>query len=215
MKFFLDTAHIAEIREALTLGILDGVTTNPSLVAKTNKPYRTLIEEICELCPGPISAEVVSNDFDGMLSEARAWSKMASNIVVKIPLTHDGLRVVNLCAKEKIPTNVTLCFNAIQALAAAKAGATYISPFIGRLDDIGQTGMDSIAHIKKIYDNYNFKTQILVASIRSPEHLHKSALLGAHVATIPMKTFQQILSHPLTDIGLARFTEDAKKIPQQ
>lgn len=213
MKFFLDTADKAEVKEASDLGLLDGVTTNPSLVAKTGKPYAALVKELCELCSGPISAEVLSDDYDGMLKEARSWHQLASNIVVKIPLTAEGLKVVNVCTQEGIETNVTLCFSALQGLAAAKVGATYISPFVGRLDDIGHVGMDLIKDIKTIYDHYNYPTQILVASIRSPQHIHQAALYGAHVATIPMKVYQQILSHPLTSQGLEKFMEDSKKIP--
>jgi len=213
MKFFLDTAHIAEIREAKELGLLDGVTTNPSLVAKTGKPYASLVEEICQICPGPVSAEVLATDFDGMLKEAREWFKLAEQVVVKIPMTADGLKVVKICSEEGIKTNVTLCFSVLQALAAAKVGATYISPFVGRLDDLGYVGMDLIQEIKTVYDNYNFSTQILVASIRSLQHIQQSALYGAHVATIPMKVYEQMLHHSLTVKGLAKFVEDAKKIP--
>lgn len=213
MKFFIDTADIDEIRSAAALGILDGVTTNPSLVAKTGKDYATVIGEIGEICKGPISAEVLALDYEGMMKEAREWAGLAPNIVVKIPLTEEGIRAVVTCTEEGIKTNVTLCFSASQALLAAKAGATYISPFVGRLDDISIEGMELIAQIRQIYDNYDFATEILVASIRSPMHLLESAKLGADVSTIPFKVFSQLVKHPLTDIGLAKFVEDSKKIP--
>lgn len=214
MKFFIDTADIEEIKQAAALGILDGVTTNPSLVAKTGRDYKSVIEEICEICSGPISAEVLALDYDGMMKEAREWAGLASNIVVKIPLTEQGLRAVVTCTNEGIKTNVTLCFSATQALLAAKAGATYISPFVGRLDDIAHEGMDLIREIKDIYNNYGLTTEILVASIRSPMHLLESARIGADVSTIPLKVFNQLIKHPLTDIGLAQFVEDSKKIPK-
>lgn len=214
MKFFIDTADINEIKEAAAFGILDGVTTNPSLVAKTGRDYKSVIKEIAEICDGPISAEVLSTDYEGMMQEAREWVKVADNIVVKIPLTEDGIKAVTTCSKEGIKTNVTLCFSSNQALLAAKAGATYISPFVGRLDDIGHEGMEAIREIRQIYDNYDFGTEILVASIRTPIHLRDSALAGADVSTIPLKVFKQLIKHPLTDIGLAQFIEDSKKIPQ-
>lgn len=214
MKFFIDTADINEIREAASYGILDGVTTNPSLVAKTGKDYKSLVAEICEICPGPISAEVLSIDYDGMMKEAREWAKIADNIVVKIPLIEAGIKAVKTCSNEGINTNVTLCFSSNQALLAAKAGATYISPFVGRLDDIGHEGMECINEIRQIYDNYGFDTEILVASIRSPIHLRDAALAGADVSTIPLSVFKQLIKHPLTDIGLAKFIEDSKKIPK-
>ena len=213
MKFFIDTADIDEIKKAADFGILDGVTTNPSLVAKTGKTYSKVIEEICEICPGPVSAEVIATDFDGMMKEAREWAKVAQNVVVKIPLIKDGIRAVVACTQENIKTNVTLCFSPSQALLVAKAGGTYVSPFVGRLDDISQNGMDGIKEIKTIYDNYGYKTEILVASIRHPIHLLEAAKIGADVATIPLKVFEQLLKHPLTDIGLAKFLEDAKNIP--
>lgn len=214
MKFFIDTADIDEIKSAAELGILDGVTTNPSLVAKTGRDYKSVIKDIIEICKGPVSAEVLSIDYDGMMKEAREWAQVAPNVVVKIPLTADGIKAVVTCSAEGIKTNVTLCFSASQALLAAKAGATYISPFVGRLDDISREGMDLIKEIKEIYANYNFATEILVASVRSPMHLLDSALIGADVATIPLKVFNQLVKHPLTDIGLQQFIEDTKKIPQ-
>lgn len=214
MKFFLDTAQLEEIKEAAAYGMLDGVTTNPSLVAKVGLPYQQLVRQICEVCKGPISAEVLGTTYDEMLSEARQWAELSSQVVVKIPLTSEGLKVVSTCTSEGIRTNVTLCFSAVQALMAAKAGATYISPFVGRLDDCGHNGMDLISEIKQIYDAYKLKTEVLVASIRSPLHLKEAAMIGADVATIPFKVLNQIVKHPLTDKGLATFLEDAKSIPQ-
>lgn len=214
MKFFIDSAELSDIKKARDLGILDGVTTNPTLVAKTGKSYESVIKEICEICKGPVSAEVLSQDYEGMLSEARQWAKFSENIVVKIPLTEAGIQTTAACSKDGIKTNVTLCFQPLQALLAAKAGATYISPFVGRLDDIGQNGMDCIKQIKEIYQHYHLKTQILVASIRSTMHLQQAALLGADVATIPYKVLGTALKHPLTDLGLDTFNSDAVKIPR-
>ena len=213
MKFFLDTADINEIINAYSLGLVCGVTTNPSLVAKTGKPYKALIQEICTICKDPISAEVNEGPYELMLKEAMSWAELSTNIVIKVPLTLDGLKLVKKCSENQIATNVTLCFNPLQALLAAKAGATYISPFVGRLDDIGQNGMQCIAEIKTIFSHYNFKTQILVASIRSTEHLRKAALIGADIATIPLTVLKKSLLHPLTDAGLKKFNSDAKKIP--
>lgn len=214
MKFFIDTADSREVREAAAMGFLDGVTTNPSLVAKTGKSYRQVIAEICELCSGPISAEVLAIDYEGIMREARDWAKIAPNIVVKIPLIPEGLKAVKTCSAEGIATNVTLCFSPLQALLTAKAGATFVSPFVGRLDDIGHEGMECIREIKKIYDNYHFKTEILVASVRSPTHLRDAAFAGADIATIPFSVLKQLIKHPLTDSGLQKFLADAKEIPQ-
>ncbi|MCX7632640.1 MAG: fructose-6-phosphate aldolase [Turneriella sp.] len=211
MEFFIDTADIAEIRAAQELGILDGVTTNPSLVAKTGKPFKTVIKEICEIVPGPVSAEVVATDKEGILKEGRELAALAKNVVIKVPLIPEGLKAVKIFSAEGIRTNVTLCFSATQALLAAKAGATYISPFIGRLDDISSEGMDVIEEIRRIYDNYGYKTKILAASIRHPIHLKQAALVGADVATIPFSVFNQLVRHPLTDKGLEIFLNDAKK----
>jgi len=213
VKFFIDTAHIEEIKEAAQLGILDGVTTNPSLVAKTGKPYRPVVEEICEVCKGPVSAEVIATDYDGIMKEAREWAKVAGNIVVKIPLIEEGIKAVVTCKEEGIKTNVTLCFSSAQALLVAKAGGTIVSPFVGRLDDIGHEGMDGIREIRQIYDNYQYGTEILVASIRHPLHIRDAALIGADIVTISLKLFKQLVKHPLTDKGLAAFLEDAEKIP--
>lgn len=214
MNFFIDTADVKEIREAHSLGILDGVTTNPSLVAKTGRPFRETIEEICSVVKGPVSAEVVSLDTEGMLKEARELAKIADNIVVKIPLIKNGLKAVKRLAEEGINTNVTLCFSSNQALLAAKAGGTYVSPFVGRLDDRGQAGMDIIQEIRTIYDNYGFQTEIIVASIRNPVHVRDAALMGADVATIPFNVFDLLVQHPLTDDGVKRFLADWEKVPK-
>lgn len=214
MKFFIDTADVSEIKEAAALGVLDGVTTNPSLVAKTGRPFREVLDEILEVVDGPVSAEVTATDVDGMKREAQELSAIHENIVVKIPIIQDGLKVVKWCAHEGIHTNVTLCFNPLQALMAAKAGASYISPFVGRLDDISHDGMELIEQIRRIYDNYGFDTEILVASVRNPMHVVQAALMGADVATIPFKVISQLIRHPLTDIGLERFLTDWKKVPK-
>jgi transaldolase len=211
MEFFIDTADVNEIKTAYELGILDGVTTNPSLVAKTGKPFKAVIKEICSIVDGPVSAEVVAIEKDAILKEGRELAKLAKNVVVKVPLIPEGLKAVKVFSAEGIKTNVTLCFTANQALLAAKVGATYISPFIGRLDDISQEGIELIEEIKTIYENYEFSTKILVASIRHPIHLKQAALIGADVATIPFSVFGQLVKHPLTDSGLEKFLADAKK----
>lgn len=211
MKFFIDSANIQEIKEAAELGVLDGVTTNPSLVAKEGKDFRTLLNEICAIVDGPISAEVIATDFDGIMKEGRGLANIHKNIVVKVPLIREGLRAVKALKAEGIRTNVTLCFSPNQALLAAKAGATFISPFIGRLDDISENGMDLIRQIVTIYRNYNYPTEVLVASIRHPMHVVEAAMIGAHVCTIPFKVIDQLIKHPLTDIGLERFLADWKK----
>ena len=211
MKFFIDTANIAEIREAAALGILDGVTTNPSLVSKEGKDFRALLDEICAIVDGPISAEVVSTDLQGMLKEGRELAKIHKNIVVKVPLIKEGLKATKVFQQEGIKTNVTLCFSATQALLAAKAGATYISPFIGRLDDISQSGMDLIQQIVTIYHNYGYGTQVLVASVRHPMHVVEAAMIGADVCTMPFKVIGQLVQHPLTTIGLEKFLADWNK----
>jgi transaldolase len=215
VKIFIDTANIREIREAVSLGIIDGVTTNPTLVSKENRQYADLLKEICCLLPGPVSAEVISMDAEGMVGEARQFAKIAKNIVIKIPLIKEGLKAVKILSSEGVKTNVTLCFSATQALLCAKTGADYVSPFIGRLDDISQEGMGLIKDIKQIYSNYGFKTQIIVASIRNPLHVLEAAKLGADVATVPFAVIEQLIKHPLTDIGIQRFLEDYKKIPQK
>ena len=214
MEFFIDTADVDEIREAASYGLLDGVTTNPSLVAKTGRPFDTVIKEICELVDGPISAEVIATDAETMKREARDLASIHPNIVVKIPLILDGLKVVRWCAQNDIATNVTLCFSPAQALLAAKAGATYISPFVGRLDDIGQDGMSLIADIINMYETYGYDTKVLVASIRHPMHVVEAAQLGAHVCTIPLNVIRQLVKHPLTDAGLEKFLADWEKVPK-
>ncbi len=213
MRFFIDTAKIDEIREAAALGLLDGVTTNPSLIAKTGKPFRPCVEEICAAVSGPVSLEVVATEFEPMVAEGRELAAIADNVVVKCPLTADGLKATKALSADGIKVNVTLCFSPLQALFAAKAGATYISPFIGRLDDIGHDGMELIRQIRTIYDNYDFKTEILAASIRHPIHVLEAALAGADVATIPFAVFSKLIRHPLTDIGIERFLSDWRKVP--
>ena len=212
MKFFIDTADIDEIRDAASLGILDGVTTNPSLIAKEGRDFHTVLKEIVSLVNGPISAEVTAIDLEGMLDQAHTLAAIHPNIVVKLPLITEGLRACKRLSDKGVKTNVTLCFSASQALLAAKAGATYVSPFIGRLDDISEDGMELIHTIRVIYDNYGFETQILAASIRHPMHIVQAALAGADVATIPHKVIGQLVKHPLTDIGLAKFLADWEKM---
>jgi transaldolase len=214
MKFFIDTGEVKEIKEAFAMGLVDGVTTNPSLIAKSGRKYKDVVAEICDIVDGPISAEVLSTTYDEMMKEAHEWHKVHKNIVVKLPLIADGLKAVRTCTDEGIRTNVTLCFSPNQALLAAKAGASYISPFIGRLDDISEHGMALIEKIVTIYQNYQFDTEVLVASVRSPMHVVDAAMIGADVCTIPFSVMQQLVKHPLTDAGLAKFIEDAKKIPK-
>lgn len=214
MKFFIDTGDTEEIKTAVAMGLVDGVTTNPSLVAKTGKKFEDLLKEICALVDGPISAEVVSLDAPGMLKEGKALAKIHENIVIKLPLTEQGLVACRAFTQEGIKTNVTLCFSPTQALLAAKAGATYISPFIGRLDDVSHDGMQLIKEIRVIYDNYDFQTEILAASIRHPIHVRDAAMVGADVATMPLKTMQQLVKHPLTDVGLKQFLADWEKRKQ-
>lgn len=214
MKFFVDTGDTKEIREIAELGLLDGVTTNPSLVKKAGRPFKELIAEICDITEGPVSAEVAALDHETMLAEGRTLAKIAKNVVVKLPLTLDGLRTCRTLADEGTPSNVTLCFSANQALLAAKAGAAYISPFLGRLDDIGHEGMELIRQIRAIYDNYAFDTQILAASIRTPLHVTDAALAGADVATIPAAVIKSLVKHPLTDRGLDQFVADWKATGQ-
>jgi len=212
MKFFIDTANIDEIKEAAALGVLDGVTTNPSLVSKEGKDFRKLLDEILKIVDGPVSAEVISTDYDGIVKEGRDLAKIHKNIVVKIPLIKEGLKACKTLTSEGIKVNVTLCFSPNQAILAAKAGATYVSPFVGRLDDISTSGMDLISQIVQIYRNYNYKTQVLVASIRHPLHVVESALIGADVCTIPFDVIKKMFNHPLTDIGLEKFLSDWKKL---
>ena len=214
MKFFIDTADVTEIREAQALGLLDGVTTNPSLIAKTGRDFKEVITEICQIVDGPISAEVLSTDYEGMIKEAAELKELHENIVVKIPLIMPGLQATQWCTEQGIKTNVTLCFSPLQALLAAKAGASYISPFVGRLDDIAHDGMELIAQILEIYRQYDFQTEVLVASVRHPIHVLESARMGADVVTVPYKVLSQLAKHPLTDIGLAKFLADSKSIPK-
>jgi transaldolase len=208
MKFFIDTANIDEIKEAHSMGMVDGVTTNPSLIAKEGRDFEEIIKEICEIVNGPISAEVISIDAEGMVKEGRELSKIHENIVIKIPLLVDGLKATRILAEEGIKTNVTLVFSPLQALMAAKAGATYVSPFIGRLDDISQEGLLLVEQIVEIYSNYAFDTEIIVASIRNPLHVLESALMGADIATIPFSVLSKLAAHPLTDKGLKAFLDD-------
>jgi|TARA_B100001123_G_C14876423_1_gene854131 transaldolase len=216
MEFFVDTADIKEIRRINDMGILDGVTTNPSLVLKANKNFKKLIKEICKIVPGPISAEVTATKFDEMYKEGIKLSKIAKNVVVKVPLTPDGIRTCKKLSKKKIGVNVTLCFSVNQALLAAKAGAKYVSPFIGRLDDIGKNGINLISDIKKVYSNYkNLNTKILAASIRSTKHITQVAMAGADVATVPPKLIEEMFNHPLTTKGLKIFLDDWKKTKQK
>ncbi|HEY7534978.1 MAG TPA: fructose-6-phosphate aldolase [Thermodesulfobacteriota bacterium] len=210
MKFFLDTGNLDEIRDAASFGILDGVTTNPTLVAKEGeqKGFKELIREICELVKGPVSAEVLGTDIERMLDEARELARIHSDVVVKMPLTEDGIKATKKVSEEGIRVNVTLVFSPSQALLAAKAGAAYVSPFIGRLDDVSNTGMDIVKDIVQIYKNYGYPTEVLVASVRHPIHVVEAAKIGAHIATMPHKVFKQLVKHPLTDVGLERFLSD-------
>ena len=212
MKFFIDTANLEEIAKANEFGLLDGVTTNPTLVAREKGNFEELLKEICTLVDGPVSAEVVSIEAKGMVQEARQLAKLADNIVVKIPMITEGIKATKILAKENIKTNVTLVFSPLQALMAAKAGASYVSPFIGRLDDISTVGMGIVEDIVTIYENYGFETEVIVASIRNPVHVLDAALIGAHIATIPFKVLMQLTEHPLTKIGLERFLADWRKM---
>jgi transaldolase len=214
MKFFVDTADLAEIKSLAASGLLDGVTTNPSLVAKTGKKFTDIIRDICAVVPGPVSAEVAATDYDGMLREAFVLREIAKNVTIKVPLTPDGLRACRKLSGEGTMVNVTLCFSAAQALLAAKAGATFVSPFVGRLDDVGQSGMALIADIMQIFNAYKFRTEVLVASVRHPIHVIEAAKLGAHVATLPPAVLRSLFNHPLTDKGLAAFLADWQKAGQ-
>jgi transaldolase len=213
MKIFIDSADIGEIREAASMGVIDGVTTNPSLVAKSGRSLEAVVRDICEVVDGPISAEVIATDTDGILAEGKRLAAIHPNVVVKVPLIAAGIKAVRQFKQDGINTNVTLCFSAPQALLAAKAGASYISPFLGRIDDAGGDGLELVKQLVTIYRNYGFATEVLAASIRHPVHLVRCAEIGAHVATIPHSVILQLLKHPLTDIGLAKFLQDAKKIP--
>ena len=212
MKFFIDTANLNEIREANAMGILDGVTTNPSLIAKEGKPFKDTIQEICNIVDGPVSVEVVALEAKGMLREAGEFATWHKNVVVKLPTTKEGLKACKTLTGQGIRTNLTLCFSPNQALMVAKAGATYVSPFVGRLDDISHVGMDLVRQIVQIYNNYGYKTQVLAASLRHPLHVVEAAMAGAHVATIPFKVLDQMIKHPLTDKGLDAFLKDWEKV---
>jgi transaldolase len=216
MKFFVDTADVAEIKDLAATGLLDGVTTNPSLVAKSGGDFKEIIKEICAIVPGPVSAEVAATDYDGMMKEAKVLTRIAKNVTIKVPLTMDGLKACKALTSDGTMVNVTLCFSATQALLAAKAGATFVSPFIGRLDDIGLNGMDLIKEIRMIYDNYpDLSTDILAASIRTINHVKEAAMIGADVATIPPSILKQLVKHPLTDKGIEVFLADWKKTGQK
>jgi transaldolase len=214
MKFFLDTANVREIEQAHEMGVLDGVTTNPTLLAKEGRDPVQVLKEICQIIDGPVNAEVISTDSEGMLKEARRWAELSDNIVVKIPMTREGMKAVRALSEEGIPTNVTLIFSPSQALIAAKAGADYVSPFVGRLDDRSEEGMELVSKIIQIFDNYGFETEVIVASIRHPMHVVEAALMGADIATMPYAVFEKLFEHPLTDIGLAQFLKDWEKLPR-
>lgn len=211
MKFFIDTANIDEIKRGVEMGMVDGVTTNPSLVAREDKPFVEILKEICEIVDGPVSAEVVSLDAEGMVKEAKELAALSDNIVIKIPMIVEGLKAVKTLTAEGIKTNVTLIFSSAQALLAAKAGASYVSPFVGRLDDISHQGMDLVSDIMTVFQNYGYDTEVIVASIRNPLHVMDSALIGADIATIPLKVIEQLAKHPLTDIGMENFLADWEK----
>lgn len=214
MKIFLDTANLKEIQEAMRLGFLDGVTTNPTLIAREKMKFDEAIKQICALCPGPISAECVTETCEEMVLEARRLAKLAQNVVVKIPLTREGLKAVRLVSREGIRVNVTLCFSALQGLFAAKAGASFISPFVGRLDDAGHDGMQIVRDLVAIYRNYALPTKVLAASLRHPTHVLEAAKAGAHIATIPFAVYEKLILHPLTDKGVQQFSDDYRKIPK-
>jgi transaldolase len=215
MKIFIDTANVDEIREVESWGILSGVTTNPSLIAREGRDFVEVVGEIASIVDGPISAEVISLDHEGMIREARELVKIHKNIVVKIPMTIEGLKAVNVLSKKNIKTNVTLIFSSTRALMAAKAGATYVSPFVGRLDDVGMDGMNLVEEIVRIFDNYGIETEIIAASVRNPIHVIQAALAGAHIATIPFKVLEQLTKHPQTDLGIEKFLNDWKKVPKK
>ncbi len=214
MKFFIDSANIKEIQEALSLGMCDGVTTNPSLVAKEKRPFNDVVKEILEAVPGPVSLEVVSLDAAGMVAEAKKLVELGANVVIKVPLTTEGLKATKVLSGEGIDVNQTLIFSPVQALMAAKAGAAYVSPFVGRLDDVAQNGMELVEQILSIFDNYGFSTEVIVASVRHPMHVLEAAMLGADIATIPFGVIAQLAKHPLTDAGIEKFLSDWKKVPK-
>lgn len=215
MKFFIDTANLSEIREAVSLGIIDGCTTNPTLLSKEKGSYKEILKEICSIVEGPVSAEVVSLEAPGMVKEGKELSKIADNIIIKVPCIREGIKAMGLFKKEGIQTNATLCFSANQALLVAKAGATYVSPFVGRIDDVGNPGMDLIRDVVQVYRNYGFTTQVIVSSVRHPMHVYEAALIGAEVATIPFKVLEQLIKHPLTDTGIKSFLADWEKVQKK
>ena len=215
MKFFIDTANLSEIREAASLGIIDGCTTNPTLLSKEKGSYKEILGEICSIIEGPVSAEVVSLEADGMVKEGKELCKIADNIIIKVPCIREGIKALGMFKKEGIQTNATLCFSANQGLIVAKAGATYVSPFVGRIDDVGNPGMDLVREIVQIYHNYAFSTQVIVSSVRHPQHVYESALSGADVATIPFKVLEQLIKHPLTDAGIKSFLADWEKVQKK
>ncbi len=212
MKFFIDTANIEQIREAAELGVLDGVTTNPTLLSREKGEFRDILKEICSIVPGPVSAEVVALDADGMLKEGRELCKIADNIIIKVPCIREGIKALGKFTAEGIKTNATLCFSANQGLLAAKAGATFVSPFVGRIDDITWPGMDLVADLVTIFNNYSFASEVIVSSIRSVQHVYEASLMGADVATIPLKVIEQLIKHPLTDVGIEKFLADWEKV---
>jgi transaldolase len=213
MKFFIDTANIKEIKTALSWGMVDGVTTNPSLIAKEGRPFREVVEEICKTVPGPVSLETIATTSEEMVAEGRKLAEIGENVVIKLPVCTAALQATRILADERIPVNMTLCFSPLQGLLAAKAGAAYVSPFVGRLDDVGQDGMELISQLVQIYDNYEFATEIIVASVRHPIHVVSAATMGADIATIPFKVMEQFTKHPLTDAGIEKFVSDFKKVP--
>ena len=215
MQLFIDSAEVSELRKAAETNLINGCTTNPTLAAKAGRDYNEVLKEICSIIKGPVSAETVSSDAEGMVKEGIAFSKIAKNIVVKVPMTVEGMKACQRLTKKRIKVNVTLCFSANQALLAAKSGAFFVSPFVGRLDDIGKIGMDVVREIKQVYDNYKFKTQILVASVRNPIHVLDAAKIGADIATMPYSVFEQLFKHSLTDVGIKKFLEDWEKVPKK
>jgi transaldolase len=215
MKFFLDTANVEQIREAATLGVLDGVTTNPTLLSREEGSFKEILKEICSVVPGPVSAEVVSLEAEGMVKEGKELCKIADNIIIKVPCIREGVKAIGMFKKEGIQTNATLCFSANQGLLVAKAGATYVSPFVGRLDDVGHPGMEIVRDLVMIYNNYSIATQVIVSSVRHAQHVYEAALLGADVVTIPFKVIEQLIKHPLTDKGIDSFLKDWEKVQKK
>jgi transaldolase len=215
MKFFIDTANIEQIREAAALGVLDGVTTNPTLLSREKGLYKDTLKEICSIVPGPVSAEVVSLEAEGMVKEGKELCKLADNIIIKVPCIREGVKAIGMFRKEGIDTNATLCFSANQGLLVAKAGATYVSPFVGRIDDVGNPGMELVRELVTIYENYSFATQIIVSSVRHAQHVYEAAIMGAHVVTIPFKVIEQLIKHPLTDVGIEKFLADWEKVQKE